>query len=199
MNKVTVRINGSEYPVVGEKSESYMLSIGKHVNDEMTKAITNNPKLSTSQAAVLAAINITDHLFECAEENDVLLKEKEELNKKIELMEAESKLELKKLQLKIDQLANNTDENNKSMEDLLASIDEKSKEVDNLNQVIMNKADEISSYKSEIDELKRLLEEAKIEADVSQKMCSKFQNDAYKVQLEKIEIENELKFYVAKG
>ena len=114
-------------------------------------------------------------------------------------MEGESKLELKKLQLKIDQLANNTDENNKSMEDLLASIDEKSKEVDNLNQVIINKADEISSYKSEIDELKRLLEEAKIEADVSQKMCSKFQNDAYKVQLEKIEIENELKFYVAKG
>ena len=38
---------------------------------------------------------------------------------------------------------------------------------------------------------------AEEKARVAEQMSSKFQNDAYRVQLEKIEIENELKFYKA--
>ncbi len=101
MNKVIVNINGSEYPVVGEKSELHMMKVGKYVDSEMTKAMECNPKLSTSQAAVLTAINITDIFFECCEENEELIKETEELSKKVGVFGDEAKLEMKKLQLKI--------------------------------------------------------------------------------------------------
>ncbi len=45
-----------------------------------------------------------------------------------------------------------------------------------------------------IEELKNRAEEAEKKAKIAEKMSSKFQNDAYRVQLEKIEIENELKY-----
>ena len=51
--------------------------------------------------------------------------------------------------------------------------------------------------KVEVDELKDLTNIAEEKARVAEQMSSKFQNDAYRVQLEKIEIENELKFYKA--
>ena len=53
-------------------------------------------------------------------------------------------------------------------------------------------------YKVEVDELKDLTKIAEEKARVAEQMSSKFQNDAYRVQLEKIEIENELKFFKAK-
>ena len=45
---------------------------------------------------------------------------------------------------------------------------------------------------------KDLTKIAEEKARVAEQMSSKFQNDAYRVQLEKIEIENELKFFKAK-
>ena len=50
---------------------------------------------------------------------------------------------------------------------------------------------------AEVNELKDLTKIAEEKARVAEQMSSKFQNDAYRVQLEKIEIENELKFYKA--
>ena len=37
MNKVIVKINGSEYPMVGEKSEEHMIKVAKYVDQEMRK------------------------------------------------------------------------------------------------------------------------------------------------------------------
>ena len=83
MNKVIVKINGSEYPMVGPKSEEHMLKVAKYVDQEIRKNNEANPKLSTSVAAILSAVNIADVLFECGEENDELSKENEELKKKV--------------------------------------------------------------------------------------------------------------------
>ena len=52
-------------------------------------------------------------------------------------------------------------------------------------------------YKSEIEELKEQVTILEEKAAVAEKLSSKFQNDAYRVQLEKIEIENEVKFLKA--
>ena len=70
MNKVMVRINGSEYPMVGPKSERHMLSVASYVDQEMTKAMEKNPKLSSSVAAILTALNIADVFFECVGKNE---------------------------------------------------------------------------------------------------------------------------------
>ena len=102
MNKVIVKINGSEYPMVGEKSEQHMLNVARYVDEEIKRISEANPKLSTSVLAILSAVNIANELFECGEENDKLSKENEELNKKVGTGEEELKLEMKKLQLSLN-------------------------------------------------------------------------------------------------
>ena len=97
MNKVIVKINGSEYPMVGEKSEQHMLNVARYVDEEIKRISEANPKLSTSVLAILSAVNIANELFECGEENDKLSKENEELNKKVGTGEEELKLEMNKL------------------------------------------------------------------------------------------------------
>ena len=37
MNKVIVKINGSEYPMVGEKSEQHMLNVARYVDEEIKR------------------------------------------------------------------------------------------------------------------------------------------------------------------
>lgn len=83
MNKVMVKIHGVEYPMVGDKSEKFMISIADFVDKEMDKITRQNPKLSLSVAAILTALNISDLLFECSDENEKLIKANEELSKKV--------------------------------------------------------------------------------------------------------------------
>ena len=190
MNKVIVKINGSEYPMVGEKSEQHMLNVARYVDEEIKRISEANPKLSTSVLAILSAVNIANELFECGEENDKLSKENEELNKKVGTGEEELKLEMKKLQLSLQGKA-------KEEEDLKTKIDELNKLIEEQESDIQSKDKQIEEYKVEVNELKDLTKIAEEKARVAEQMSSKFQNDAYRVQLEKIEIENELKFYKA--
>ena len=191
MNKVIVKINGSEYPMVGEKSEQHMLNVARYVDEEIKRISEANPKLSTSVLAILSAVNIANELFECGEENDKLSKENEELNKKVGTGEEELKLEMKKLQLSLQGKA-------KEEEDLKTKIDELNKLIEEQKSKIFKSKDkQIEEYKVEVNELKDLTKIAEEKARVAEQMSSKFQNDAYRVQLEKIEIENELKFYKA--
>ena len=89
INKVTVKINGSDYSIVGPKSEEHMLKVAKYVDQEIRKITTANPKLSISSASILSAVNIANELFECGEENDDLFKENEELKKKNSELESQ--------------------------------------------------------------------------------------------------------------
>ena len=187
MNKVIVKINGSEYPMVGEKSEQHMLNVARYVDEEIKRISEANPKLSTSVLAILSAVNIANELFECGEENDKLSKENEELNKKVGTGEEELKLEMKKLQLSLQGKA-------KEEEDLKTKIDELNKLIEEQKSKIFKLESDIQSKDKQLKDLTKIAEE---KARVAEQMSSKFQNDAYRVQLEKIEIENELKFYKA--
>ena len=75
---------------------------------------------------------------------------------------------------------------------------EQKSKISKLENDIQSKDKQIKEYKVEVDELKDLTKIAEEKARVAEQMSSKFQNDAYRVQLEKIEIENELKFFKAK-
>lgn len=198
MNKVIVKINGSEYPMVGPKSEEHMLRVAKYVDQEIRKITTANPKLSTSSASILSAINIADVFFECCDENEELLKENEELNKKVGTGEEELKLEMKKLELSLQGKAKSEEDLKTKIDELNKLIEEQKSKISKLENDIQSKDKQIKEYKVEVDELKDLTKIAEEKARVAEQMSSKFQNDAYRVQLEKIEIENELKFFKAK-
>lgn len=197
MNKVIVKINGYEYPMVGEKSEQHMLNVARYVDEEIKRISEANPKLSTSVVAILSAVNIANELFECGEENDKLSKENEELNKKVGTGEEELKLEMKKLQLSLQGKAKEEEDLNAKIDELNKLIEEQKSKISNLESSIESKDKEIEDYKTKNDELKTLAETAEEKAKIAEQLSSKFQNDAYRVQLEKIEIENELKYFKA--
>lgn len=197
MNKVIVKINGSEYPMVGPKSEEHMLRVARYVDQEIRKITTANPKLSTSSASILSAINIADVFFECCDENEELLKENEELNKKVGTGEEELKLEMKKLELSLQGKAKSEEDLKTKIDELNKLIEEQKSKISKLENDIQSKDKQIKEYQVEVDELKDLTKIAEEKARVAEQMSSKFQNDAYRVQLEKIEIENELKFFKA--
>ncbi|GAE03578.1 hypothetical protein CBO05C_3268 [Clostridium botulinum B str. Osaka05] len=60
MNIITVKINGVEYNLKGEEQEDYLHKVARYVDKKIADILDNNPKLSTSSASILTAINAVD-------------------------------------------------------------------------------------------------------------------------------------------
>ncbi|MEG1870807.1 MAG: cell division protein ZapA [Peptostreptococcaceae bacterium] len=194
MNKVMVKINGSEYPMVGDKSEQHMMAVASYVDKEMSKVIESNPRLSSSVSAIVTAVNITDILFECSESNDELVNENEELRKKVGSTDEELKLEIRKLQLKLQSKDIEKVDSEEKIEKLAKLLESQKSEILELENKVEFSKEQLNSYKIQIEELKAEYEEADERAKIAESLASEFQNKAYKVQLEKTELENEVKY-----
>ena len=59
-NRVTLRIGGAEYSVVADADTSYILAIGEEVDSFVTQMMKNNEQISTTVAAVFAALEFCD-------------------------------------------------------------------------------------------------------------------------------------------
>lgn len=70
-NRVTVSICGEEYTFVAEEAPSYMQKVGAYVGTKMEEMLTG-AKVGRTDAAVLAATNITDELFKEREASEAL-------------------------------------------------------------------------------------------------------------------------------
>ena len=83
-NKVSLRIAGKEYNIVGTESEEYMHKIGNYVDKKLSEIMRTSVKLNNTMASVLTAINVADDFFKAREaENyfkDELLKMKKQLD-----------------------------------------------------------------------------------------------------------------------
>ena len=99
-NKVTVTIAGQEYHLVATEDAAYMKKVAGHVDAKVNEVLAGG-KVSTSDAAILAALNIADEYLKEVEASENLrgqLKDylQEATNLKMELSEA--KREIFKLQ-----------------------------------------------------------------------------------------------------
>lgn len=83
-NRLSVKLDGQEYTIVSEESREYMLEISDVVNNKLTDIKIQNNKLSTSMAALLVALNLADDLKKTEIKANELLKENEELKKRLE-------------------------------------------------------------------------------------------------------------------
>lgn len=72
-NRVTVRIMDEDYVVKGKAKPEHIQRLGHHVDAVMTEIRKNNPCLSTTQVAILAAINIAADLYRVKEDYEELL------------------------------------------------------------------------------------------------------------------------------
>lgn len=200
MNKVKVSIYGNEYTMVSEKDEAEVLKIAKYIDEEMKSLSEKYPKLSGSQVSILTTINITEQLFDCGYENEALNNEKQELTKqnkellnKIESGGEEAKFELKKVQGLYDNLKKDCEDKKLKINSLNEEIEKLKEEINSLNETINSSKNLVENSESEILKYKELAEESAKKATLAEQLATKFQNDNYKIQLEKAELENELK------
>ncbi|MCI8651819.1 MAG: cell division protein ZapA [Oscillospiraceae bacterium] len=99
-NRVTVTIDGQEYTLVASEDAAYMKKVAAHV-DEKLQEVRQGGKVSSTDAAVLAALNMADEYFkslEAAENLRMQIKESLEESKKLNLELSEAKREIFKLQ-----------------------------------------------------------------------------------------------------
>lgn len=59
-NKVKLTICGSDYNVLSDDNEQYIIEIGNMVDKRTTEVLNANPRLSTTMAAILVALEYCD-------------------------------------------------------------------------------------------------------------------------------------------
>ena len=108
MGKVTVSINQREYILSGDRPAEDIKRIAAKVDEEMLKIAEKDPFSSIADIAVLAALNLSEEIF------DTVKKEEEEKAEKLaqETREREDKIKnyeekIKELQNKVSEYENN--------------------------------------------------------------------------------------------
>ena len=59
-NKVKLNIGGAEYSVLTEEDVKYVADLGKEVDRMLAQVMKENPRVSTTQAAVLTTLQYAD-------------------------------------------------------------------------------------------------------------------------------------------
>ncbi|HBI91443.1 MAG: cell division protein ZapA [Terrisporobacter othiniensis] len=192
MNKVVVRILGSEYNIVGKNPEQ-MKNVARYVDGEMNKVREGNPKLSSLTTTIVACLNIADELFDCCHENEELHNELKSLKEGMGKPSEEVQSEVDKISSELDQKELEVMEKDYRIEELDEQIKEKSEKIENLSKTTEEMKLELEKYMAEIKSLKEENEEAKQRAEAAESIASQWQNKTYDYQLKYAELENQLK------
>ena len=59
-NKVKLTICGAEYIIGSDEDSKYMIELGDEVDEKISTILKQNPRISVTQAAVLAALEFAD-------------------------------------------------------------------------------------------------------------------------------------------
>lgn len=87
--KYVVKIGDVDYSILSDEPYEYVMKIADFVNERVDKIKKQSVRISTSMAAVLTAINITDDYFKLKRTEDELIKNVVEYTDKIEKLELE--------------------------------------------------------------------------------------------------------------
>ncbi len=192
MNKVVVRILGSEYNIVGKNPEQ-MKSVARYVDEEMNKIKEGNPKLSSLATTIVACLNIADELFDCAHENEDLHNEIAKLKENMSIPSEESIEQEGQIAKKLEQKELETIEKDYRIEELERKSKEQNDIIENLNKSNEEMKAELEKYKVEIESLKNEAQDANKRAESAETMSSQWQNKTYSLQLKCSELESKLK------
>lgn len=59
-NKIKLLIGGAEYPIVTEDDPKYVLELGAELDEALKETLSQNRNISTTQAAILLALQYAD-------------------------------------------------------------------------------------------------------------------------------------------
>lgn len=104
-NRVTVNVAGQELHLVVDESEEYMYKVAS-IADQKIRSIIESTRVSSSQAATLACLNIVDDLLKA---NELTEHMRAQLKDYIE-ESSKSKMEINELKRELIRLRNNASE-----------------------------------------------------------------------------------------
>lgn len=182
MNKVSVKIDGVEYQIMGEKNEAEIVKVGKFIDNELKKISKAAPSLSKINAAILTSVNIADKLFDSNAEI-------EDLKNKIDEIEVNYSTKSVDIEKEFDSVLAKLEEAEKKVEILGKKVIVLEHELEQKDEVIKNSvegkpqviSDEESAKKIKSLELK--IKEMENKIAVAESMATEFQNKAYNIQL----------------
>ncbi len=167
--KMSVNIFGSDYVMIGEKSEEYIQELASKVDNIMREISKSNFRYNPTMIAILASLNLADVLYKSQEELF-------DISEKYELIQAEMLQpleELDNLKLELDAI--------KEQYDLLFKDSNKT-------QMELGKSSrELASVKEQVKELN-------YELDVSKENMTDLQNKFFECQIELLKAKKELDY-----
>lgn len=188
-SKVTVKINGSEYTLMGDETEDYLFSIANFVDKKIKETLQSNPRHSTTSAAVLTAITLADDLFRFRKQLDETKKAISEPEKLLASLKEEHerlKGEYLQLQSRLDAAAADSMEKEQD-------IDSMRNEYDSLYEEYVKKDEELQNLVKENDELKSLGKSTQDKLDECNRTIAELKNQLLESQIELVSTKKQLK------
>lgn len=166
MNIITVKINGVEYNLKGEEQEDYLHKVARYVDKKISDILANNPKLSTSSASILTAINAVD---------DGLKKEQQ----------------IEELQMEIDKLKKLQHHQNLKIEEIRRLLEEEKEKNKTLKENLETNS-EVKVVDDSIKEDKEKLEKLQVQMELMEKTAKKYMEENNKVKIQNKELKFQL-------
>ncbi|WP_368347071.1 cell division protein ZapA [Peptostreptococcus anaerobius] len=191
MNRVSVRIDGVDYNIAGEKPEAEIVKVAKYIDNELKEIFSKAPSLTKINAAILMSVNVADKLFDARSENDQLKDKIEKLESSItntsEDLEKEFDSVLEKLAQSDEMLAKVKSERDQ----LKLDLEERDSKIESIS-LAGSSASDIDTEKK-IKSMQMQIKEMENKVAVAEAMATEFQNKAYNIQLNYEELKNSIK------
>ncbi|KAB3529808.1 cell division protein ZapA [Alkaliphilus serpentinus] len=170
-NKILIKINGQEYPIVGSEPKEYLLKVGSYVDDQMEEIARGNKRLSTAMIAVLTSINIADQY----------LKLKDQMNG---------------LQTQVNAPLNELE---KAKEDLDAAnrvLEDKDAEIFKLEERLKYLMAFKDNHQNEVISLRESLNEKEVNLNKAEEIINDLQNKLFENQIKLVEARKQIEDYL---
>lgn len=188
-SKVTVKINGSEYTLMGDETEDYLFSIANYVDKKIKETLQSNPRHSTTSAAVLTAITLTDDMFRLRKQLEETKKAVSEPENQLALLKEEyDRLKGEYIQLQ-SQLEAAADESREKGQD----IDSMRNEYDSLYEEYAKKDEELQKLVKENSDLKVQGKNTQDKLEENSKTIAELKNQLLESQIELVSTKKQLK------
>lgn len=191
MNRVSVRIDGVDYNIAGEKPEAEIVKVAKYIDNELKEIFSKAPSLTKINAAILMSVNVADKLFDARSENDQLKDKIEKLESSItntsEDLEKEFDSVLEKLAQSDEMLAKVKSERDQ----LKLDLEERDSKIESISLAGSSASD--PDIEKKIKSMQMQIKEMENKVAVAEAMATEFQNKAYNIQLNYEELKYSIK------
>lgn len=191
MNRVSVKIDGVDYNIAGEKPEAEIVKVAKYIDNELKEIFSKAPSLTKINAAILMSVNVADKLFDARSENDQLKDKIEKLESSItntsEDLEKEFDSVLEKLAQSDEMLAKVKSERDQ----LKLDLEERDSKIESIS--LAGSSASGPDIEKKIKSMQMQIKEMENKVAVAEAMATEFQNKAYNIQLNYEELKNSIK------